>query len=56
VRSGENPRIEALSGLRFFAIAYLIVYHVGDATLERAPALLTRFTEGTPSLMPLFFV
>lgn len=51
-----RPRIAALSGLRFLAIAYVVVYHLGDTTFERAPERLRLVVNQAFHMMPLFFV
>lgn len=53
---GESSRLDALSGIRFFAISYIVCYHVGDSTFEHAPALVETFRTRADVLMPLFFV
>lgn len=49
-------RLDALSGIRFFAIAYVMCRHVGDAAFEKAPAWLEAARLKALVVMPLFFV
>jgi len=52
----EPLRLEPLSGLRFFAVAYVVVRHLGGASLEGAPMILERVRRHAYMVMPLFFV
>lgn len=52
----ERPRLDALSGLRFLAVAYVVVYHLGDASFESMPLRVERFRRHAYLMMPLFFV
>jgi peptidoglycan/LPS O-acetylase OafA/YrhL len=52
----DRPRLGALSGLRLFAIAYIVWYHVGAAALENGPQVVDRFRRQANVFMPLFFV
>lgn len=54
--SEGRPRIEALSGLRFLAIAYVVVYHLGEGTFEHAPDRVRLIVNQAFHMMPLFFV
>lgn len=54
--SNERPRLDALTGLRFVVIAYIVCYHVGDAAFADLPAFVDGVRRRANVLMPLFFV
>jgi peptidoglycan/LPS O-acetylase OafA/YrhL len=51
-----TERLDALSGLRSFAISHVVCYHLGAASFEEAPVLVDRIRRNANVLMPLFFV
>ena len=51
-----RPRVDALSGLRFIVIAYIVCYHVGDASFAALPQVVDRVRLRANTLMPVFFV
>lgn len=54
--SDGPPRLEALSGLRFLAVAWVVVRHLGEPSFEHVPFVLERCRRHAFLLMPLFFV
>jgi peptidoglycan/LPS O-acetylase OafA/YrhL len=54
--AAKRPRLDALSGLRFCAIAFIVCYHVGDVSFADAPALVETARRRANVIMPLFFV
>jgi peptidoglycan/LPS O-acetylase OafA/YrhL len=52
----DRPRLEALSGLRLFAISCIIVRHLGEVPVAEAPRFVQRFFGHSYHFMPLFFV
>jgi peptidoglycan/LPS O-acetylase OafA/YrhL len=51
-----RPRLDALGGLRFLAIVYVICFHLGDVAFEGAPEFIERFRQQANLVMSLFFV
>jgi peptidoglycan/LPS O-acetylase OafA/YrhL len=53
-----RQRMQALSGLRFVAIAYVVWYHltVNDETFDQRSYVVEQLTDNTNSVMPLFFL
>lgn len=50
------PRLDALNGLRFLAVAWVVVRHLGEPSFENVPMVFERCRRHAFLLMPLFFV
>jgi peptidoglycan/LPS O-acetylase OafA/YrhL len=51
-----RPHLNALTGLRFFAAAYVVTYHYGARALRDAPAIVRNINGCGPTAVSLFFV
>lgn len=51
-----RPHLDALTGLRFFAAAYVVTYHYAAQALQGAPALARNINGGGPTAVSVFFV
>lgn len=58
VRTTRSPRphLEAITGLRFFAAAYVVTYHYAADALRDAPAVVRNINACGPTAVSLFFV
>ena len=52
----RRPHLHALTGLRFFAALYVVLYHYGRYWLEDGPSGVRAFNAAGPVAVSLFFV
>jgi len=51
-----RQRLDALTGLRFVAISFIVVRHLGEVAVAQTPRLVQRVFAHAFHVMPLFFV
>jgi peptidoglycan/LPS O-acetylase OafA/YrhL len=56
IEPSDRPRVDALSGLRLMAITLVVLFHLGDAAFDGAPAPFEAVRQHANIVMPLFFV